>query len=142
MTPRFFIIIGAIFLIAFTLLGIVRCGYEKIDSTRSLEKKSEKIRKEFPDIEHIEAGIDQSIAGKLFPQELDNSDQLKGYVIIADRRDAIRTAVNLVEPGDILLIAGKGHEDYQITGKQKHHFSDREEVTAALKVREQKQGNA
>jgi UDP-N-acetylmuramoyl-L-alanyl-D-glutamate--2,6-diaminopimelate ligase len=93
-------------------------------------------------IEHIEAGIDQSIAGKLHPQELSNCDQLKGYVIIADRRDAIRTAVNLVEPGDILLIAGKGHEDYQITGKQKHHFSDREEVTAALKVREQKQGNA
>ncbi len=93
-------------------------------------------------IEHIEAGIDQSIAGKLYPQELDNSDQLKGYVIIADRRDAIRTAVNLVEPGDILFIAGKGHEDYQIIGKQKHHFSDREEVTAALKERERKQGNA
>lgn len=49
-----------------------------------------------------------------------------------DRRQAIRTAVAIGRPGDVLLIAGKGHENYQITGDTKHHFSDLEEVTAAM----------
>ena len=86
-------------------------------------------------IEQIEAGIDQSESAKYCFQELKDSDQFKGYIIIADRREAIRTAVTLVQPGDILLIAGKGHEDYQIIGNQKYHFSDREEVTEALTLR-------
>ncbi|MBW2220938.1 MAG: hypothetical protein JRF22_00240 [Deltaproteobacteria bacterium] len=83
-------------------------------------------------IEQIESGIDQSIAKKYRLQELANIEHSKGYTIICDRREAIRIAVSLVKPGDILLIAGKGHEDYQITGNKKHHFSDREEVIEAL----------
>lgn len=51
---------------------------------------------------------------------------------IANRADAIRTAVNKLSDGDILIIAGKGHEDYQIIGKEKTHFSDREEVLKYL----------
>jgi len=48
------------------------------------------------------------------------------YEVEPDRRRAIFRALDLAQPGDIVLIAGKGHEDYQIIGKQKHHFSDRE----------------
>lgn len=51
------------------------------------------------------------------------------YVKILDRRDAIRTAVMLAQPGDIILIAGKGHENYQIIGTQKLHFDDKECVS-------------
>ena len=47
---------------------------------------------------------------------------------IGDRRDAIETAISRLKSGDVLLIAGKGHEDYQIIGKTKHHFSDHEVV--------------
>ncbi len=54
------------------------------------------------------------------------------YLRIVDRAEAIRTAVMLARPGDILLIAGKGHEDYQIIGDTKHHFDDREQVRKAL----------
>lgn len=54
------------------------------------------------------------------------------YLRIVDRAEAIRTAVMLAHPGDILLIAGKGHEDYQIIGDTKHHFDDREQVRKAL----------
>ena len=50
------------------------------------------------------------------------------YITIADRREAIRTAVMLSSDKDVILIAGKGHEDYQIIGDEKHHFDDREEV--------------
>lgn len=59
----------------------------------------------------------------------------KGYVAIEDRRAAIRLAARLAQPGDILLLAGKGHEDYQIIGREKHHFDDREEAAAALRER-------
>ncbi len=65
-----------------------------------------------------------------------NSDKSKGSLHVeAQRKEAIKTAVNLAKEGDILLIAGKGHEDYQIIGKQKIHFDDREELRNAIKER-------
>ena len=57
-----------------------------------------------------------------------NAQQMKKVVSIADRREAIRTAVMMAEKGDVILIAGKGHEDYQEIKGVKHHFDDREEV--------------
>ena len=54
------------------------------------------------------------------------------FLRIADRAEAIRTAVMLAAPGDILLIAGKGHETYQIIGDVKHRFDDRKEVRKAF----------
>ncbi len=52
---------------------------------------------------------------------------------IGDRRLAIETAISELKSGDVLLIAGKGHEDYQIIGTTKHHFSDHEVVLETLK---------
>ncbi len=54
------------------------------------------------------------------------------YLAITDRREAIKAAVALARPGDIILVAGKGHETYQDVGGVKHHFDDREEVRAAF----------
>ena len=56
----------------------------------------------------------------------------RGFVELVERREAIRFAVAQLQPGDLLLIAGKGHEDYQIVGRERFHFDDREEVRAAL----------
>lgn len=50
-----------------------------------------------------------------------------------DRARAIQNAIKMAQPGDAVLVLGKGHEDYQIIGKEKHHFSDRETVLEALK---------
>ncbi len=58
----------------------------------------------------------------------------KGYFVIVDRRDALQTAVAALQPGDLLLVAGKGHEDYQIIGTEKSHFDDREEIRQALQA--------
>lgn len=54
---------------------------------------------------------------------------------ISDRRQAIRTAVMLAGPGDIILVAGKGHETYQDIRGVKHHFDDREELKAAFQLK-------
>ncbi len=61
-------------------------------------------------------------------------DPTARYLRIADRAEAIRTGAMLARPGDILLVAGKGHEDYQIIGDEKHHFDDREEVRRAFET--------
>lgn len=55
-----------------------------------------------------------------------------GFVIIPGRRDAIEFAASLAKDGDLLLVAGKGHEDYQILGTEKIHFDDREELRRIL----------
>jgi len=53
---------------------------------------------------------------------------------ITDRRQAIKAAAKLANPGDIILIAGKGHEDYQIVNGVKQHFDDREEIKKAFEL--------
>ena len=57
-----------------------------------------------------------------------DSKQMKKVVSIVDRREAIRTACMMAEKGDVILIAGKGHEDYQEIQGVKHHFDDKEVV--------------
>jgi UDP-N-acetylmuramoyl-L-alanyl-D-glutamate--2,6-diaminopimelate ligase len=57
---------------------------------------------------------------------------VRGYLVMADRRAAIRFTVSLLGAGDVLLVAGKGHEDYQIVGDRRLHFDDREELRLAL----------
>jgi UDP-N-acetylmuramoyl-L-alanyl-D-glutamate--2,6-diaminopimelate ligase len=52
-----------------------------------------------------------------------------------DRRVAIRAAIEMADTNDVVLIAGKGHENYQIIGTTKHHFDDVEEAAAALQAR-------
>jgi UDP-N-acetylmuramoyl-L-alanyl-D-glutamate--2,6-diaminopimelate ligase len=56
----------------------------------------------------------------------------KNTLVIENRREAIKTASMLAQPGDIILIAGKGHEDYQEINGVKHHFDDREEIKKAF----------
>jgi UDP-N-acetylmuramoyl-L-alanyl-D-glutamate--2,6-diaminopimelate ligase len=56
-----------------------------------------------------------------------------GCIVEVDRREAIRQALTLAQPGDTVIIAGKGHEDYQIIGTERHHFDDREVTREILK---------
>ena len=60
------------------------------------------------------------------------------YVSICDRPSAIRWAIDKAGPGDVILLAGKGHEDYQVVGKTKHHMDEREIVAGYLSERKQK----
>ena len=62
-------------------------------------------------------------------------DLRKKVLRISDRRTAIKTAVMLANEGDVILVAGKGHETYQEINGVRHHFDDREELGAALKMK-------
>jgi UDP-N-acetylmuramyl-tripeptide synthetase len=75
-------------------------------------------------------GVTRETIPALHPEDLGSSR--RGFTVLPDRRDAIGAAIRAAHPGDIVLIAGKGHEDYQILGKEKIHFDDREEARAAL----------
>ena len=76
-----------------------------------------------PRTESPEAILDDMVSGV---------EDAHNYLRITDRAEAIRTATMLAKAGDIVLIAGKGHEDYQIIGTEKHHFDDREQVRLAF----------
>ena len=54
------------------------------------------------------------------------------YEILSDRRDAIFKAISLAKTDDVVIIAGKGHENYQIVGNDKFHFDDREVAKEGL----------
>ena len=72
-----------------------------------------------PRFEEPQAIIDDMLAGL-------DAKQMKKVVSIVDRREAIRTACMLAQKGDVVLVAGKGHEDYQEIRGVKHHFDDKE----------------
>lgn len=59
----------------------------------------------------------------------------KQSLTVVDRREAVARAVSMAEPGDLVVIAGKGHEDYQIIGREKIHMDDRELAREALEAR-------
>jgi UDP-N-acetylmuramoyl-L-alanyl-D-glutamate--2,6-diaminopimelate ligase len=76
-----------------------------------------------------------SIIEQILPgvrEHMEETSGGNGYEVIADRRRAIARAVEMASPGDVIVVAGKGHEDYQILGTKKIHFDDREELAKAF----------
>jgi UDP-N-acetylmuramoyl-L-alanyl-D-glutamate--2,6-diaminopimelate ligase len=83
-------------------------------------------------LNEVEKGL-KSLPIKVWGQnEINFWRAQKGYLKIPDRREAIRMAIRLAQSSDTVLIAGKGHEDYQIIGKKKFPFDDRIEAKKAL----------
>lgn len=80
-----------------------------------------------PRFEEPEAIIQDMLAG------LDDEQRTK-VISITDRREAIRAAVMMAQPGDVILVAGKGHEPYQEIKGVKHHFDDHEEIRSAFGI--------
>lgn len=76
-------------------------------------------------IAEIENGIDQNRIQKILPGNLQLKNGTHSYTLIPDRKKAIETAISVAQESDIVLIAGKGHEDYQILGRDKVPFDDR-----------------
>jgi len=83
-------------------------------------------------LEDVRAGIAPLGLREYSQEELAAGFGEKGFAAIESRREAVRVAILAARPGDIVVLAGKGHEDYQIVGTQKFHFDDREEAAKAL----------
>jgi UDP-N-acetylmuramoyl-L-alanyl-D-glutamate--2,6-diaminopimelate ligase len=81
-------------------------------------------------LDDVEAGVKRTVLKKIdcsgLGSPVRNSRAERGYLVEADRRKAIGMAVGMAIAGDLILIAGKGHEDYQILGVNKIHFDDRQ----------------
>jgi UDP-N-acetylmuramoyl-L-alanyl-D-glutamate--2,6-diaminopimelate ligase len=81
-------------------------------------------------IAEIVPGLEASGCGRLGPEAARRGTN--GFLVEPDRRAAIALAVSCAQAGDAVLVAGKGHEDYQIVGAERRPFSDREEARRAL----------
>ncbi len=87
------------------------------------------------DPERILRDVERGLGGlrRSEPDALDDTE--KGYCVITDRREAIARALAIAGPEDMVVLAGKGHEDYQIIGTTRLPFDDREEARRALEGR-------
>lgn len=83
-------------------------------------------------LSEIEEGVAKEGIRKYLAEDVQGTHPRKGYTVIPDRRTAIEKAIAIAEKGDIVLIAGKGHEDYQLIGKERLFFDDRLVAREAL----------
>ncbi len=83
-------------------------------------------------LKEVEKGLESLPLKQWPPDEIELWRSKKGFLKVPDRREAIRMAIRLAQPSDTVLIAGKGHEDYQIVGRKKVPFDDRIEAQRAL----------
>ncbi len=86
-------------------------------------------------IQEMLPGVKQRAAHEYTPEALAAGVNGRGFLVEPDRRKAIRLALQASRPGDVVLVAGKGHETYQIIGRETRPFDDRIEVREALRRR-------
>jgi UDP-N-acetylmuramyl-tripeptide synthetase len=104
------------------LMGKVTTNYSDLTILTSDNPRSED---PMTIIQDIEVGINSQSVLRGSQEDLARGVIGKGYVVIPDRREAIETAIRSANSSDIVLIAGKGHEDYQIIGAKRLYFDDR-----------------
>jgi UDP-N-acetylmuramoyl-L-alanyl-D-glutamate--2,6-diaminopimelate ligase len=112
------------------LITVFGCGGDRDKGKRPLMGK---IASELSDLVIITNDNPRSEPSRQIIQDIEmgiNKD--KAYCIVPDRRQAIAWAIKHAQKGDMIVIAGKGHEDYQIIGNKRYHFSDREEVLKVI----------
>jgi UDP-N-acetylmuramoyl-L-alanyl-D-glutamate--2,6-diaminopimelate ligase len=111
------------------LLLVFGCGGDR-DKTKRPEMG--KVAEELADDIWLTSDNPRTENPEQILKDIEKGFSSKKYRKIIERREAIKEAALALQSGDILLVAGKGHEDYQIVGKEKHHFSDKEEILLTL----------
>jgi UDP-N-acetylmuramoyl-L-alanyl-D-glutamate--2,6-diaminopimelate ligase len=83
-------------------------------------------------IAQVEKGVRPVRHRRYLPEEVKNGWRASGYLVAVERYDAIETAIAAAKENDVVLIAGKGHETYQILADKTIHFDDRETAESLL----------
>ncbi|MDR1698793.1 MAG: UDP-N-acetylmuramoyl-L-alanyl-D-glutamate--2,6-diaminopimelate ligase, partial [Prevotellaceae bacterium] len=114
------------------LITVVGCGGDRDKGKRPMMAReavdgSNRVifTSDNPRSENPQTIIDDMLAGLSMPER-------NQVLSILDRREAIKTACALAQKGDVVLVAGKGHENYQIIGKEKLHFDDKEVILSII----------
>lgn len=116
------------------LMAQAACGTSDLVVITSDNPRTEQPESILDDVERgCGTAAGPAAIARVVPDELPHAT--RAYTRVLDRRDAISLAVASARPGDTVLIAGKGHEDYQILGTTKHPFDDRVEAARALAAR-------
>ena len=107
------------------IITVFGCGGDRDTTKRSLMGE---ISQKLSDICIVTSDNPRTEDPKLIINDiLKGLDESKeNYKVVIDRKEAIKEAIEIAQEGDVVLIAGKGHENYQIIGKVKHHFDDKE----------------
>jgi len=115
------------------LITVFGCGG---DRDRTKRPRMARVAENYSDLTIVTSDNPRTEDPNSIIEEILTGFTNKDKVIVeADRRKAIKMVCSLAKDGDIVLIAGKGHENYQIIGKTKHHFDDREEIAKNLGVK-------
>lgn len=113
------------------LIVVFGCGGER-DKTK--RPKMGKIVSEIADHAIITSDNPRSEDPEAIIEEIKEGIEKDNYKVIPEREEAIRESLRLAKPGDVVLVAGKGHENYQILKDRRIHFDDREVVRQCLKL--------
>lgn len=120
------------------LITVFGCGGDRDKTKRPLMGFEAALKSDLlivtsdnPRSENSQKIVDEIISG-VKKIGLEEGKEDGGYFVEVDRRKAIRKAISLAKPEDIVLIAGKGHEDYQIIGSEKYDFDDVKVATEAM----------
>ncbi len=112
------------------LLFLFGCGGDRDQGKRPLMGK---VASQYADLIFLTEDNPRSEDPEVIVQQIMHGIEEKGKVrVIIDRREGIKKALEIAQPGDTLILAGKGHEDYQMVGNKKIHFSDKETVLELL----------
>lgn len=112
------------------VIAIVGCGGDRDKSKRP---KMARVACELADYAILTSDNPRTERPEAILEDMCEGLQSTNYCVIVDRKEAIGQAVKMARKGDIIAVLGKGHEDYQIVGTTKRHFSDKEEILKAIK---------
>lgn len=116
------------------IITVFGCGGDRDTTKRPLMGD---IAQKYSDICIVTSDNPRTEDPKLIIEDiLEGLDKTKeNYKVVIDRKEAIKEAIEMAQKDDVILIAGKGHENYQIIGKVKHHFDDKEIANEFLNMR-------
>lgn len=112
------------------LIALVGCGGDR-DKTK--RPKMAKVACEKADVAILTSDNPRTEDPEAILKDMQEGLNYSNYYVIVNRKEAIQKAILMAQPGDIIAVLGKGHEDYQIIGTTKYHFSDKEEILEAIK---------